>query len=159
MIDNSVPNPTVGDNDAESPISGDEREPIPPATVPTNATTTTTKPTGALRGHQNHRPRGRPPGRARLRTSLPHGHQQEAPAREDVPGADHLVQHALNPTPPLVLAILYLWTLTHQLQVRLSPQIKHRHQNPLMLNMVCDVVVFPDIVVERVVYETVNVIT
>ena len=81
LIDDNVLNPTVGDSDAESPTSNDEREPIPPTTVPTNATTATTKPTGAPRGHQHHRPRGRPPGRARPRTSLPHGHQQRGTIR------------------------------------------------------------------------------
>ena len=81
LIDDYVLNPTVGDGDAESPISNDEREPIPPATVPINAATTTTKPTNASRGHQHHRPRGRPPGRARPRTSLPRGHQQRGALR------------------------------------------------------------------------------
>ena len=81
LIDNSILNHTVRDNDAESPISGDEREPMPPATVTSNAKTTTNKPTGALRGHQHHRQRGRPPGRARPRTSLPRGHQQRGTIR------------------------------------------------------------------------------
>ena len=83
----------------------------------------------------------------------------EAHAREDVPEADHLVQHVLDPTPPLKFAVPHLWTLTHQLQVRQSPQIKYHCQNPPMLVMVCDAMAFPDIVVERVVYETVNAIT
>ena len=65
LIDDSVPNPTVGDNGAESPISDDERGLIPPITVPTNNTTTTAKLSDAPRGHQHHSPRRRPPGRAR----------------------------------------------------------------------------------------------
>ena len=163
LIDNSVLNPTVGDNDAESPISGDEREPIPPATNPTNATTTSTNPRVLLEDiniidyevvHQVEQDRD-----PRCHVATKNEVLSEAPAREDVPEADHLAQHVLNPTPPLTFAIPCLWTLTHQLQMRLSPQIKHRHQNPPMLVMVCDVIGFPNIVVERVVYETVNVIT
>ena len=65
LIDDSVPNPTVGDNGAESPISDDERGLIPPITVPTNNTTTTAKLSDAPRVHQHHSPRRRPPGRAR----------------------------------------------------------------------------------------------
>ena len=162
LIENSVLNPSVGDNDAESPISGDEPEPFPLQQSPPMQQRPLPNPRVLLEGintinrevvHQVEQDR-EPCCHVATNNEV----LSEALVREDVPEADHLVQHVLNPTPPLVLATLYLWTLTPQLQVRLSPQIKHRHQNPLMLVMVCDVIVFPDIVVEHVVYDFVNVI-
>ena len=81
LIDDNVLNPTMRDGDAEQPISNDELEHSPTATVPPDAATTTTKLTGAPRGHQHRRPRGRPPGRTKPRTSLPHGRQPGGPFR------------------------------------------------------------------------------
>ena len=77
LIDDSVPNPTVEDNGIESPICDDERGFVPPVTIPANDGTTTTRLSGAPRGHQHNRPRGRPSGRARQRASLRYGHQQK----------------------------------------------------------------------------------
>ena len=81
LIDDSVPNPTVEDNGTELPICDDERGFIPPITISTNNGTTTTKLSGAPRGHQHKRPRRRPSGRARQRASLPRGHQQRGAIR------------------------------------------------------------------------------
>ena len=83
----------------------------------------------------------------------------EALAKEDVPEADQLAQHVLSQTPPLVLVVPHLRILTLLPQARQSPQIKHHRQNQLILAKVCDAIAFPDIVVERVAYETVNAIT
>ena len=79
LIDDNVLNPTLDDNGAEAPMTNDEKGFIPPTTVPTNNNAaTTTKLSNAPRGH---RPRGRPPGRARPRASLPRGHQQRGAIR------------------------------------------------------------------------------
>ena len=83
----------------------------------------------------------------------------EALAKEDVPEADHLARHVLSETPPLVLVVPHLWILTLLPQARQSPQIKHHRQNQSIVAMVCDVIAFPNTVVERVAYETVNAIT
>ena len=61
----NILNPTVRESGTESSMSNNEQEPTPPATVPTNSETTTTKTTDAPGKRQHHRPRGRPPGRAR----------------------------------------------------------------------------------------------
>ena len=108
LIDDSVPNPTVEDNGTESPICDDERGFIPPITIPTNNATTTTKLSGAPRRHHCHA--------ATNKEVL-----SEALAKEDVPGADHLAQHVLSQTPPLVLVVPRLWILT------LLPQARQNH--------------------------------
>ena len=81
LIDDSVPNPTVEDNGTELPVCDDEQGLVPPVTIPANNRTTTTKLSGAPRGHQHKRPRGRPSGRARQRASMPHGHKQRGTIR------------------------------------------------------------------------------
>ena len=81
LIDDSVPNPPVGNDGNESLMSDDHQELTPRIVIPTNNTTVAAKLPGAPGRHQHSRPRRRPPGRARLRASLPRGHQQRGAVR------------------------------------------------------------------------------
>ena len=81
LIDDSVPNSTLENDGNESLISDGQEELTPPIVIPTNNTTIAVKLPGVPRGHQHSRPRRHPPGRARLRASLPRGHQQRGAVR------------------------------------------------------------------------------
>ena len=82
LIDDSVPNSPMENDGNESLISDGQEELTPPIVIPTNNTTIAVKLPGVPRGHQHSRPRRHPPGKARLRASLPRGHQQRGAVRE-----------------------------------------------------------------------------
>ena len=81
LIDDSVPNSPLENDGNDWLISDGQEELTPPIVIPTNNTTIAVKLPGVPRGHQHSRPRRHPPGRARLRASLPRGHQQRGAVR------------------------------------------------------------------------------
>ena len=163
LIDDSVPNPTVEDNDIESPKGEDERRFIPPQPFPPTMERQLQNSPVLLEGintkdHEDVR-QAEQNSEPRCHVATNKEVLSEALSKEDVPGADNLAQHVLSETPPLILVVSHLWILTLLPQARQSPQIKHHRRNQSILAMVCDVIAFPDTVVGHVAYEIVNAIT